>query len=104
MNPLTDPVIRIVLALVTKFPGLEKVYLYGSRAKGTYTDLSDYDFAFEWRKEQLGSWGSFATLLREMNPTLNSLDLVRFDQIGPELTIRILKEGIVIYDKSKTKL
>lgn len=95
----TDPVVQFVLDHIQECGLVKSAWLFGSRAKQTATDKSDYDFAFLFRDNRSDSWGSFATFLREKNPRLNTLDLIRFDQVGEDLQKRILQEGIVIYDE-----
>lgn len=41
-----DEISRIVSPIAKKY-GIKRVYLFGSRARGDYTDDSDYDFVIE---------------------------------------------------------
>lgn len=40
---LSDAVIERINSVFSRWPGIERVILYGSRAKGTYRDGSDID-------------------------------------------------------------
>ncbi len=40
---LNEEIIRQITDIFTRFPSIEKVLLYGSRAKGTYKTGSDID-------------------------------------------------------------
>lgn len=97
-----DPVIEFVRKTAGQFPAVEKIILFGSRAQGTAHERSDYDFAV-WLSDQRpdadSQWGRLSSLLREQNPRLNTLDLVRMDMISPEFKAKILSQGKVIYDK-----
>lgn len=95
---MKDAVLEFILSNSKKESAVSKIWLFGSRGKGNFTETSDYDLAFVWLKDDL-AWGGFATDLREKNPSLNSLDLVRIDQISSEFKNRILSEGTVIYEK-----
>lgn len=97
----SDPVIRFVTETAHAFPSVRRVFLFGSRAKGDGTERSDYDFAFEIEPGHEDGWGELCARLREGNPRLNALDLARMDQIGKEFKKRILKEGVVVYDKTQ---
>jgi predicted nucleotidyltransferase len=78
--------------------------LFGSRAKGTFHERSDYDIAIQWDPSFPGVvWAMFCEKLREENPSLNQLDIVRLDWVSDEFKKRIIEEGKVIYDKSQTK-
>lgn len=96
-----------VKLIAKKYEAVSSVFLFGSRARGEAGAKSDYDLAVEWDdttsiKGQ--SWGQFAEEVREGNPTLFSIDLVRISDVGPMLHERIKKEGKLIYEKNSTKL
>lgn len=99
-----DPVLEFIASVARVYPAVRKIYLFGSRAKGTQNDKSDYDFAFDWDQAAGGSWGEFAERLREESPVLNALDIILLDRAGAELRNRILTEGVVIYDKNSTNI
>ena len=100
---LSDPVILFVLESAKRFGFVHKIWLFGSSVTGNQKITSDYDLAFELLDSQ-DEWGEFAEILREKNPSLNTLDLVRLDQIGDGLRTKVLQEGEIIYDKSTTEL
>jgi predicted nucleotidyltransferase len=69
-----------------------KVYLFGSRAKGTHSERSDYDLGFlseeNIRKE--------LTLLREIVENSNFpyfVDFVDLSEVDKDFKNRVLKEG-----------
>ncbi|MES2768876.1 MAG: nucleotidyltransferase domain-containing protein [Bdellovibrionota bacterium] len=95
--------IQHVLKSADKFQIFRKIILFGSQAKGTAHKKSDYDFAFELLStdsESLLMWGQLTSILNEKKPKLNSLDLIRMDQISDEFKNNILKDGIVLYSSS----
>lgn len=78
-----------------------RVWLFGSRARGSATPQSDYDFAIELEPTASpAAWGQLAGDLREDNPRLNTLDLVRWDEASDLLRAKVLSEGKVIYEKT----
>ena len=95
-----DPVLDFVVASAQTTPLIRSVRLFGSRASGTPDYKSDYDLAFEIDPNLEKNWGEFCSRLREGNPQLNTLDLVRMDEIGDAFRKKILTEGIVIYEKN----
>ena len=75
--------------------GIEKIILFGSRARGTNRERSDIDLAI-----QGGNIPDFATSLDDDIPTLLMFDVVDLDKPVPdELLAEIKKDGIVIYEK-----
>lgn len=83
----TEEIIEAIKKLCGKH-GVCRAVLFGSRAKGTFTERSDFDIAvtgavdFELLKEEI-----------EALPTLYTIDLVNLDTCGNDL----LKEDIERY-------
>ena len=91
---LKPPVKDEICALAMKY-GLDKVILFGSRARGDYTKKSDIDLAVCG-----GDITRFAIDIEENAPTLLNFDVV---DIGGNVNVDLLKsvkeEGIVLYEK-----
>ncbi len=82
----------IDLALQCK---LDKVILFGSRARGDNRERSDIDLAI-----QGGDTVAFAASADEDIPTLLMFDVVDLDKpVQSELLEEIRKDGVVIYEK-----
>jgi predicted nucleotidyltransferase len=84
-----DKLIRLLHAL---FPGV-KVYLFGSRARGTHSVTSDVDIALD-----TGSRLSFLELAQAKNvaEALNipqTIDIVDLNRVPEEMKRIILQEG-----------
>jgi predicted nucleotidyltransferase len=92
--------IRHVGRIACSFPSANRIYLFGSRAKGTAVEISDFDIAVDWLLTGSDSWGAFAERIREGSPVLNQIDLVRLDQCGDELISQVFSTGKVIYEKT----
>jgi uncharacterized protein len=88
-------VMRAISAIVAnarlKLP-LQRVLIFGSRARGDFRQDSDIDLAFEHTGTET-SWADFVTQQQEIAPTLLALDLVDFKRAPPELQTRIVNEG-----------
>lgn len=80
---------------LAKSSGVEKVILFGSRARGDFKERSDIDLAF------YGGHSSHFTLdVDEMTSTLLEFDVVDLDKpVRKELMESIKNEGIVLYEK-----
>lgn len=74
---------------------VSRLILFGSRAKGTYTEKSDIDLAISG-----GNVSSFMDQLDEHAPTLLAFDLIDMDgSVGNGLLSRIQEEGVVLYEQ-----
>ena len=91
--------LNAILSVITKFEKIEKVVLFGSRAKGNYKKGSDIDLALFSKKL------SFKELLKikvDVNnlPLPYIIDILHFQQITNfELKEHIDRIGIVLYQK-----
>ena len=94
-----DPVLCFVVDCAKERKWINGVWLFGSRSKEKHSQTSDYDLAVEVDVLKELSWGEFCSELREKNPSLNQLDLLRLDIIEKDFGERIKKEGIKIYER-----
>ena len=75
---------------------IEKVILFGSRARGTNSERSDIDIAVTG-----GDFDSFYWNMEEDIHTLLMFDVVELDRgISEELKKEIERDGVTIYEKS----
>ncbi len=75
--------------------GIQKVILFGSRARGTNRERSDVDIAVSG-----GNIRDFRFDLEEEAQTLLMFDVVDLDHhISDELQKEIERDGVVIYEK-----
>lgn len=75
---------------------IERVLLFGSRARGDHHPRSDIDLAISG-----GDALHFTFALEEEIPTLLSFDVVRVDDpIQDQLLANIQREGILLYGKN----
>ena len=91
---IQDIVIKEIIELAKKF-NLNKVILFGSRARGDYKSKSDIDLAVTG-----GDCIRFSLDVQEMTSTLLFLDIVNLDGVvQKELLESIEKEGVCLYEK-----
>ncbi len=80
-----------------KIHGIEKIMLFGSRARGTNGERSDVDLAVAG-----GNIRDFRFDLDEKSHTLLMFDVVDLDgHICDELKEEISRDGVVIYEKAR---
>lgn len=80
-----------------KYNNIEKVLLFGSRARGDNSELSDYDIAV-CGNLSVAEKSLLHYIFGEALPTLHKIDLIFMSDIkNPEFKANIEKEGIKIY-------
>ncbi len=91
---LRDEIIESVTDFAKK-RGIEKIILFGSRARGDHSPRSDIDIAVKG-----GDITNFAFDVEDETPTLLKFDVVDLDRpVQDDLLDSISKEGVVIYEK-----
>ena len=74
---------------------VQRVLLFGSRARGDYRPRSDIDLAISG-----GNAAAFTLAVDEETDTLLKYDVVNLDgAVQPELLLEIEKDGKVLYEK-----
>lgn len=91
---IREQVLEEICSLAQKYD-VQKVILFGSRARGDYKRTSDIDLAVKG-----GEFERFALDVDEETFTLLKYDIVDLDrEVQPELLKSIEKEGVVLYEK-----
>ena len=98
IKPLITPIIKTI----TSYKKVDKIVLFGSRARGDYAKASDIDlvvFAKDWNLRDL----SFIKEELEDNiKTCLFFDVIGYYQINNEsLKKQIIQEGKVLYEQGK---
>ena len=87
-----DDVIRGIVGAARRGLRLQRVILFGSRARHDARPDSDIDLAFEHSSTD-AEWAEFVNEMADRAPTLLSLDLVDLARVEPGLRERICNEG-----------
>ncbi len=96
---ITEEQLSIIVRLLSGFPEIEQAVIFGSRADGTYSDISDVDIAVK---------GNFASslIIAKINGAFEESNLPWFFDIIDynSLSNEILKEhidnkGILFYER-----
>ena len=83
---------------------IDKVVLFGSRARGDHTEKSDFDIAIYASQMSDLQWARWSLDLKEAVPTLCGLDLILVtSSLAASLLGSIKQDGIVIYERLQTK-
>lgn len=92
---IPNRVMKDMMSFAHKY-NVEKIILFGSRARGTHTERSDIDIAVCG-----GNFDGFYWDVRERAHTLLSFDIVELDKgVSDELKEEIERDGITIYEKT----
>lgn len=93
---IREQVIKEIIDFAKKYD-VEKVLLFGSRARGDFKRTSDIDLAVSG-----GDFDRFALDVDEETTTLLMFDIIDLDrEMQPELRESIEKEGVVLYEEKK---
>ncbi len=92
---LPDRVLRDITSFANK-NNIEKIILFGSRARGTHTERSDIDIAVCG-----ANFDDFYWDIKENVHSLLSFDIVELDKgASAELKEEIKRDGVTIYEKT----
>lgn len=95
LNTGIKPIVIQEICKLAQTYNVDKVILFGSRARGDYKRVSDIDLAVSG-----GNFVRFAIDVEEETSTLLKFDLVNLDgSMQEELRDTIEKEGKVLYEK-----
>ncbi len=90
--------IRSIITPIAKNYGVQKVMLFGSRAKGSQTGQSDYDFLIS--KGNISSLLTFISFVNSLEDALGThVDVVTDSSSDQELIEMISKEAVLIYEQ-----
>jgi predicted nucleotidyltransferase len=95
------PVINKLVEHISTFPSVQKIILFGSRAKGTHSAFSDIDIAVVGVKDRV-EWLDICRLADvedDRVPTLLKIDLMQFESVDPLIRQSIMKEGLILYER-----
>ena len=96
MYGIEDRIYKNLISYFNNNKYIQKVVLFGSRAKGNYKYNSDIDLGVLCDKKYKG------TIAEELDEIVGiySLDIVFLDSMNDEIKLQINKYGIEIYNNS----
>lgn len=100
-----DKVLNEIKNIALKYRNINKIVLFGSRARGDNTDKSDYDIAVFSKNMDFVDECKFADDIDNIE-TFYKIDIVfiKAKHINTDLYKNIMNDGVVIMDKFQTKL
>lgn len=101
---LTDEQLEEIRKITGNFPSVEMIRLFGSRAKGTFSNASDVDLALFGKDVTLKDQIRISSLLNESRSMLK-YDVIRYSTIENEKLIEHIKKyGLVIYKRDNVTI
>ncbi len=90
---------------LSHLPCIEKIILFGSRARKDNVERSDIDLAIVCPKATLNDWLTILEVIENAD-TLLKIDCVRFDTLSSESKLKknIITEGIILYAKNNNQI
>lgn len=100
---LRDRDLAVLCSTFRRFPWVQEVRLFGSRANGHARRASDIDLAISAPEATSEEWLEFTDALNEA-PIIYEFDVVRSDRLqNPRLLEKIAREGVPIYSVGARK-
>ena len=84
---------------LARHPAVERVWLFGSRARGDNFERSDIDLAIEAPGIDRGEWAQLHLDLEEEADTLLLIDFVLMDDMPESFRRRVEREGRLLYER-----
>ena len=88
--------LRAIIAPVAERYGVDRIYLFGSRARGDFSESSDYDFYVEAERiKSLFEMTEFRLDLRDA--VGNEIDVISTKRMDGEFRETLMKERVLLY-------
>lgn len=84
---------------LARHPAVERVWLFGSRARGDHFERSDIDLAIEAPGIDRAEWVALHLDLDEEADTLLLIDFVLMDDMPETFRRRVYREGRLLYER-----
>ncbi len=80
-------------------PRVQRIWLFGSRARGDARDRSDIDLAIEAPHANRREWLDVCRLVEEEAETLLPIDVIRVEEAPDRLREQVRAEGRVLFER-----
>ena len=97
---LSSRILADLRQVFRRFPEVERVLIYGSRARGDYQPYSDIDLAIVAPTMTPQRFAELWSALEDL-PLIFRLDVVHWDRLGnPRLKEEIRRQGKILYQRN----
>jgi hypothetical protein len=88
--------LRAIVEPIAMRYGVDRVYLFGSAARGDHKENSDYDFCIESGK--IRDLFTLAGFFGELKDAIeHEIDLVTMESLSSDFLNNVMAEGVVLY-------
>ncbi len=95
-------VLKDMISPIAQKYGVERVFLFGSMARGDNDENSDYDFLIS--KGQLRSLIQYMAFVNELENVLkHHVDVITDSSPDETIIINAMKEGILLYERQNNE-
>jgi predicted nucleotidyltransferase len=95
---LASKLVEEIRAVASESPSVERVWLFGSRARDEATPRADIDLAVECPAAGAADFARVSLRMSELE-TLLPVDVVRLEEAGAEMSRRVLRDGVLLYER-----
>lgn len=95
---MENKLVEQIRAIAAATPGLQRVWLFGSRARNEAAPRADIDLAVEYPGALAADFARVSLQLSEID-TLLPIDIVRMEEAGVEMTRRVRRDGVLLYEQ-----
>ncbi len=92
---LESRVIKILISFFSKYNFIDKVMIFGSRAKGNFTRSSDIDLAIFSKTMSSREFSRLRFNLDEL-PIFHKIDIIHFERVDSSLQKNIIEYGKIL--------
>ena len=96
MLGLSEQIIQQIILTICNNISVNRIFIYGSRARGDYKKTSDIDIAIDTPDDTVG----IKIILDDTIDTLLQFDVVNLNEANDNLKNEILTQGILIYEQA----
>ncbi|HEU5140354.1 MAG TPA: nucleotidyltransferase domain-containing protein [Bacillales bacterium] len=92
-----------IIHVVSRYEDVQKVILFGSRARGDHDERSDVDLAVQGSDLSHDQWVKLSLTLEDELNSLLFVDVIRMESAPERLLASIQKEGKILYERGKSE-
>ncbi len=90
---------QMIAPMFERFLGIQRLILFGSRARGDHEERSDIDLAIDAESITDEVWDAIYFYKEENLGTLLSIDLVWIQRSSERLQQKIKEEGVILFER-----
>jgi uncharacterized protein len=98
LDPRLARIVTDVVRRAVQLVEPERIWLFGSQARGTASHSSDVDIALQIPARGRRNWSRFVLEATEELPALADIDLVDIGLCSPALALEIAGTGRIVYE------